>query len=104
MLAVIAQGLSRSALADHARSRLLEEQGLSAETVDSAVKHLRGDELQRQEQALLPLARASIRYEPSHIQQSVQEHVQSLSRTETIAGIATIGLSNALARLDGLPS
>jgi AhpD family alkylhydroperoxidase len=102
VLAVVAHGLSRRALTDRAGSLLAEHHGVPDDAFETAVEHLRGDALGRLEEALLPLARESIRYEAGPLQTAVREHTRPLSRAETIDGVATLGLSNALARLDAL--
>lgn len=102
VLAVVAHGLSRRDLEARVCSLLTEECGLAEDDVCTAVEHLRADVLRDQEEALLPLARDSIRYEAGSMQRSVRERTQDLTRAETIDAVAALGLSNALARLDAL--
>ncbi len=102
ILAVVAHGLSRRALTARVGELLAEQYDVSETEFKATVEHLRGETLQEQEEALLPLARESIRYEVGHIQQTIRQHVEGLSRAEVVDGVATLGLSNALARLDTL--
>lgn len=102
MLAVVARGLDDDALSDRVKALLAEQCGLGAEEVEAAVNHLRGDGVRPKEEALLPLARASILYEAGRIQQTVRDQTVDLTRSEIIDAVATLGLSNALARLHAL--
>lgn len=99
ILGVVGRALSRDDLHVRVSELLSKRCGLSNETVEAAVGHLRGDALSDEETALLQLARESVRYEPQRLQPTVREYVENLSRAETIDAVATIGLSNALARL-----
>lgn len=99
ILAVVARALSQDNLTDRVRRLLSERCGLSHDAVETAVTHFRGDALSDRDAGLLRLARESVRYEPQRLQSLVPEHVANLSRAETIDAVATIGLSNALARL-----
>lgn len=102
MLAVVAHGLDANALSTRVTTLLVEQCGLGTGDVDAAVHHLRGDGVHAQEEALLPLARASILYEAGPIQQMVRTRTTDLSRNEIIDAVVTLGLSNALARLHAL--
>lgn len=102
ILAVVARGLGCKGLEEQARALLGEHDDVSARDFEAAVNHLRGDALRERATGLLPLARASIRYEAGRIQQTVREYTRDLSRAETIDAMATLGLSNALARLRAL--
>lgn len=104
ILAVVGRALSQDELNDRVRDLLSERGGLSREAVEAAVTHLRGDALSDRAAGLLRLARESVRYEPQRLQPLVREHTANLSRAETIDAVATIGLSNALARLCMLDS
>lgn len=104
MLAVVAHGLSCEGLKARIRETLVGDEQVSESAFTAAVEHLRGEDLSSQESDLLSLARASIRYTARDIQQSVRETTQSLSRLQTIDTVATLGLSNALARLHALPA
>jgi hypothetical protein len=102
VLAVVARGLGARALEERAASLLAERCGVSEQDFEAAVTHLRGDALSDRGAALLRLARESIRYEAGRVQTTVREHTRDLSRMETIDAVATLGLSNALARLRAL--
>ena len=104
VLAVVARGLHAPALEDRAAALLAERCGVSDAAYDAAVDHLRGDAVGDRTENLLLLARESIRYEAGRIQPTVREHVANLSRAETIDAVATLGLTNALARLRALAS
>lgn len=99
ILAVVARALSQEDLNDRVSELLTSECGLSTKTIEAAVKHLRDDAISDQEVRLLQLARASVRYDPQRLQPTVRKQAQDLSRDETIDAVATLGLSNALARL-----
>jgi alkylhydroperoxidase family enzyme len=102
VLAVVARGLHCGALETRAVDLLVGRCELARRDATSAVSHLRGTILDDREAALLRLARESIRYEAGRIQATVRERTQPLSRAETIDAVATLGLSNALARLRAL--
>jgi len=102
LLAVVARGLHCDALEARATDLLRERCGESADRIAAVVDHLRGDIVTDRETALLELARDSIRYEAGRIQARVLDCTQDLSRAETIDAVATLGLSNALARLRAL--
>jgi len=102
ILAVIARGLHCDDLEDWASTLLVTHCGATEAEVETIVEHLRGGGVSDREATLLRLARASIRYEAAQIQTTAREHTQALSRSETIDAVATIGLSNALARLQAL--
>lgn len=102
MLAVVARGLHDQRLEERATALLQERCGESAGAVATVVRHLRGDAVDGSEAALLRLARDSIRYEAGRMQAQVREQTRDLSRAETIDAIATLGLTNALARLRAL--
>lgn len=102
VLAVVARGLGSQALEEQAETLLIDRCNLSRQAVKAVVDHLRGRVVTEREEALLQLARESIRYEAGRIQPTVREHTQDLSRAETIDAVATLALSNALARLRAL--
>jgi alkylhydroperoxidase family enzyme len=102
VLAVVARGLHCGALETRAIDLIVRRCELARRDVESAVRHLRGTVLDDRDAALLRLARESIRYEAGRIQTTVRERTQPLSRAETIDAVATLGLSNALARLRAL--
>lgn len=101
-LAVVARGLDAPALEDRAAALLDEHCDVPGPAVASVVDHLRGEAVDDRTAGILRLARKSIRYEAGRIQPTVREHTRELSRTETIDAVATLGLSNALARLRAL--
>jgi hypothetical protein len=102
VLAVVARGLHVQGLEERAQRLLSERCGVPARDFEAVVDHLRGDAISDREAALLRLARESIRYEAGRIQATVREHTRGLSRAETLDAVATLGLSNALARLSVL--
>jgi AhpD family alkylhydroperoxidase len=102
ILAVVARGLHCEELETRAVDLLVGRCELARRDVTSAVRHLRGTVLDDREAALLRLARESIRYDAGRIQATVRERTQPLSRAETIDAVATLGLTNALARLRAL--
>lgn len=102
MLAVVARGLDDEALSDRVQMLLADQCGVGAEEVETAVNHLRGGAIRPREKALLSLARASILYDAGRIQQTVRSRTTDLSRNKIIDAVATLGLSNALARLHAL--
>ncbi len=99
VLAVVAHGLGHEDLEERATDLLKERCGMERSEVGTVVEHLQGDSINDREADLLKLARVSIRYEAERIQTTTQPHTRSLSRIETIDAVATLGLSNALARL-----
>ena len=102
ILAVVARGLHCGELETRATDLLVGRCGMARRDVESAVSNLRGTAVDDRDAALLRLARESIRYEAGRIQTTVRERTQSLSRAETIDAVATLGLTNALARLRAL--
>jgi AhpD family alkylhydroperoxidase len=101
-LAVVARGLGAQSLEERARSVLSDRFGLPDDALTTALKHLRGPAVEEPGGGLLRLARASTRYEATSIQRMVPEHTRELSRAETIDTVATLGVCNALARLQAL--
>jgi AhpD family alkylhydroperoxidase len=99
VLAVVARGLGDERLEERAEMLLAERCAVSTEAFEAAVSHRRGDAVRSLDEALLPLARASIRYEAGQVQRTVRDCAADLSRAETIDAVATFGLTNALARL-----
>lgn len=99
MLAVVARGLHTAALEETAYRLLVQRTDTSREEAQAAVDHLGGTAQPDKEARLLQLARAAIRYEAGHIQRAARRHTQGLSREETIDAVASIALTNALARL-----
>lgn len=102
MLTVIARGVGSHRIEGRARTLLHDRFGVQKGALDVAVKHLRGEAVGDRTTALLRLARASIRYDASHIQETVRNHVGELSRAEIIDAVATFGVCNALVRLRAL--
>lgn len=102
VLAVVARGLHADKLEARARRLLATCCDVSERSFNAVVDHLRGEAVSDRAAALLQLARESIRYEAGRIQPLVRKHTQDLSRGETIDAVATLGLSNALARLRAL--
>ncbi len=102
ILAVVARGLHSTALEERAGTLLGECCDVSTDEFEAVVDHLRGSVVTDHEAALLRLARESIRYEAGRIQTTVREYTGDLSRSETIDAVATLGVSNALARLRAL--
>ncbi len=102
MLAVVARGVDNDTLSERVQALLAEQCGLEASEVETVVTHLRGDLVQPVEEAVLPIARASILYEAGPLQHTVRSRMTNLSRDEIIEAVATLGLSNALARLHAL--
>jgi len=98
-LAVVAKGLHCDELEATARVLLRERTSLSEEHIRRAVNHLGGEQTSASEAHLLQLARASIRFESTHIRRAARRFTRTLSRDETIDAVASIGLANALGRL-----
>lgn len=99
MLAVVARGLHAASLEETAYQLLVQRTDTSREEAKATVDHLGGTVEPDKEEGLLQLARAAIRYEAGHIQRAARRHTQGLSRDETIDAVASISLTNALARL-----
>jgi len=102
MLAVVARGVSADELGATLCSALREQHGLSNDAYNEAVDHLGGPAVDERGGALLRLARASIRYDFGPIKRIAHDCTQGLDRRGTLEAIASIGLANALARLERL--
>lgn len=102
MLAVVARGLSATALEEHLQAHLQEEYDLSEERFETAINHLGGTAVEEEEKRLLRLARASIRYDFGPIKRIAWECTQDFDRAGTMEAIASISIANALARLEML--
>jgi len=98
-LAVVAKGLHCPDLEQTARSLLRDRTDTAEDESRRAIDHLGGNESGEVEAQLMRLARASIRFESTHIRRAVRRHTKALSRDETIDAVAAIGLANALGRL-----
>jgi len=104
ILGVVARGLHAEALEERTEMLVAECCDVSSADFEAVVDHLRGSVVTNREERLLRLARESIRYDAGRIQATARDHMQGLSRAETIDAVATLGLSNALARLRALAS
>ncbi len=99
MLAVVARGLHAAALEQTAYRLLVQRTETARSEAEAIVDHFAGAVEPDREAGLLQLARAAIRYEAGHIQRAARRHTQGLTRDETIDAVASIALTNALARL-----
>lgn len=99
MLAVVARGLHVTFLEKRAYTLLAERTSTPRAEAKALVDHLGDGQGSSAESSLLQLARAAIRYEAGHIQRATRRHTQDLSRDETIDAVASVALTNALARL-----
>ncbi len=102
MLAVVARGLSCTALEDHLRSHLSEHHSVSPNAFEQVVEHLGGDSVDAEIKPLLRFARASIRYDFGPIKRVAYECTEGFNREETLESVASISLANAVARLETL--
>ncbi len=102
MLAVVARGVSATALEEHLRTHLREHYDLSPEAFKSAVDHFDGPAVDEKEKRLLRFARASIRYDFGPIKRIARECTSGCDRSETLETVGSVSLANALARLEML--
>lgn len=102
MLAVVAHGTGTTELEAHLQSRLAETYGCSPDAFDAAVDHFGGPAVDDDLAPLLRLARASIRYDFGPIKRTAWTCTEGLDRAGTLEAIASIGLANALVRLEPL--
>jgi hypothetical protein len=102
MLAVVARGVAAEELEAHLRTRLDEQFGLAPDALDDAVDHLGGVAVDDRVEPLLRLARSSIRYDFGPIKRVAWECTQDLDRRGTLEVISSVGLANAVARLESL--
>lgn len=102
MLGVVARGVGAVHLEDHLQKRLQENHELSAEAIHAALDHLGGDAVSGRVEALLRLARFSIRYDFGPIKRVATECTHGFDRSGTLEAIASVSLANALARLETL--
>jgi hypothetical protein len=100
MLAVVARGVPAPELEAAVRAALQERYDVSGAAFEAAVDHLGGDAVDAAVEPRLRLARASIRYDFGPIKRIAQDCTQDLDRMGTLETIASIGLANAVARLE----
>lgn len=100
MLGVVARGVAADTLEAHLQSLLVEDFGLDAESITAALDHLGGAAVPDRSEALLRLARASIRYDFGPIKRVAQACTEDLNRRETLEAVASVSLANAVARLE----
>ena len=102
MLAVVAHGLSASALKAHLRDHLQAHYSVSPDAFETAIDHLSGDAVSADTEPLLRFARASIRYDFGPIKRVAYECTDGLGRESTLEAVASVSLANAVARLETL--
>lgn len=98
VVAVVARTLSCPCSLDES-ARLLAEEGMEREQLDSVLAHLSGPELDAVEQQLVPFARETVWYEPAQIQRRGRELLRTLSREEFLELITVAALANVMCRL-----
>lgn len=99
MLAVIARGLGSQALAADV-CRMLEQEGLGAEDIESVVTHLDAPGLDDAERALVTFSRETIWYEPRSIQRRARALRECLREPALVEAIGLAAFANLLCRLD----
>ncbi len=98
LFAVVARALQCQNCEDSCRT-LLSAEGVSGAELDDVLKRLYGPKLSPLAAKLVPLARETVRYEPSAIQRRMQVLATEISDEELVEFVAVTSLANALARL-----
>ena len=99
VFAIVARGVG-SLRAEREAIRLLAEQGLAGDQIEVILSHLSSPLLDPAENAMLPLARESIRYDHTQIQRQALEVSKKLTQEQFVELIGVIGLANMLCRLE----
>ena len=99
VFAIVARGVG-SVLAEREAIRLLAEQGLAGDQIEGILSHLSSPLLDPAEKVILPLARASIRYDHAQIQRQAREVSQKLTQEQFVELLGVIGLANLVCRLE----
>jgi AhpD family alkylhydroperoxidase len=99
VFAVVARGLGAT-LAEHESVRLLGDGGLDGDRIEEILSQLASPILDPIEGAVLPLARESIRYRPSHIQRRAREVRQKLSVEQFVELVGITALANMVCRME----
>jgi len=100
MLAVVARGIPAPELEGTVQTALREHHDVSGAAFEAAVDHLGGAAVDAAVEPRLRLARASIRYDFGPIKRIARNCTRDLDRAGTLEAIASIGLANAVARLE----
>jgi alkylhydroperoxidase family enzyme len=98
VFAVVARGLGCDVTEREARKLLLSE-GLEEAQIESILTNLSSAELDSVESAIVPYARETIRYQPSHIQRKGRAVRDALSNAQFLELIGVASLANAFSRL-----
>lgn len=80
-------------------TRMLIERGLTRDQVQEILTHLSSPVLSEAEQAIIPLARETVWYEPAPIQRRFREVKEKLTRGQFIEFVGIAALGNAVCRL-----
>ncbi len=99
VLAIVARGVG-SVLAEREAIRLLAEQGLAGDQIEVILSHLSSPLLDPAENAMLPLARESIRYDHAQIQRQALEVSRKLTQEQFVELVGVIGIANMVCRLE----
>jgi hypothetical protein len=100
MIAVVARGIPAPELEATVQTALREQHDVSGAAFEAAVDHLGGAAVDAAVEPRLRLARASIRYDFGPIKRIARNCTRDLDRAGTLEAIASIGLANAVARLE----
>jgi hypothetical protein len=100
MLAVVARGIPAPQLEATVQATLREDHSVSETAFEAAVDHFGGAAVDAAAEPRLRLARASIRYDFGPIKRIARNCTRDLDRAGTLETLASIGLANAVARLE----
>lgn len=98
VFAVVGRGLA-CPVSEREAYRLLQEEGLRPEQVDTILANLSSAELDPVERVIVPFARETIWYRPVQVQRRAREIRERLSREQFIELIGVAALANAICRL-----
>lgn len=98
MFAVVSRGLPCD-VCELEITGTLQHEGLSAATIERILGQLDAPELDDTERLLLPLARATLWYEPALLQRRVRALREQLTAAQLIEAIGVASMANALCRM-----
>ena len=99
LLAVVARALGSLRCEQEARELLLE-QGFANDDIEQLLTHLSSPALSEIEQALVPLARETVWYQPAQIQRRCAELQSQMSNEQFLDFLGAVSLLNSLCRLE----
>jgi alkylhydroperoxidase family enzyme len=99
LLAVVARALGSLRCEQEARELLLE-QGFANDDIEQLLTHLSSSALSAIEQALVPLARETVWYQPAQIQRRCAELQSQMSNEQFLDFLGAVSLLNSLCRLE----